>query len=125
MANSSFINDVEEALKLTEEIKKLEARKKTLTESIKTEMLATGQDVFDYNGSKIQLIKSTRVSVKKGMKENLILFLKQKNLGSCITLNPDINKESLETEINVGNVSQSEINQYMNFSEVNSIRITL
>lgn len=125
MANSSFINDVEEALKLTEEIKKLEARKKTLTESIKTEMLATGQDVFDYNGSKIQLIKSTRVSVKKGMKEKLILFLKQKNLGSCITLNPDINKESLETEINVGNVSQSEINQYMNFSEVNSIRITL
>ena len=119
MANSSFINDVEEALKLTEEIKKLEARKKTLTESIKTEMLATGQDVFDYNGSKIQLIKSTRVSVKKGMKEKLILFLKQKNLGSCITLNPDINKESLETEINVGNVSQSEINQYMNFSEVN------
>ena len=90
MANASFINDVEEALKLTEEIKKLEARKKTLTESIKTEMLATGQDVFDYNGSKIQLIKSTRVSVKKGMKEKLILFLKQKNLGSCITLNPDI-----------------------------------
>lgn len=125
MANASFINDVEEALKLTEEIKKLEARKKTITESIKTEMLATGQDVFDYNGSKIQLIKSTRVSVKKGMKEKLILFLKQKNLGSCITLNPDINKESLETEINVGNVSQSEINQYMNFSEVNSIRITL
>lgn len=125
MANASFINDVEEALKLTEEIKKLEARKKTLTESIKTEMLATGQDVFDYNGSKIQLIKSTRVSVKKGMKEKLILFLKQKNLGSCITLNPDINKESLETEINIGNVSQSEINQYMNFSEVNSIRITL
>ena len=125
MANASFINDVEEALKLTEEIKKLEARKKTLTESIKTEMLATGQDVFNYNGSKIQLIKSTRVSVKKGMKEKLILFLKQKNLGSCVTLNPDINKESLETEINVGNVSQSEINQYMNFSEVNSIRITL
>ena len=125
MANASFINDVEEALKLTEEIKKLEARKKTITESIKTEMLATGQDVFDYNGSKIQLIKSTRVSVKKGMKEKLILFLKQKNLGSCITLNPDINKESLETEINVGNVSQNEINQYMNFSEVNSIRITL
>ena len=125
MANASFINDVEEALKLTEEIKKLEARKKTLTESIKTEMLATGQDIFNYNGSKIQLIKSTRVSVKKGMKEKLILFLKQKNLGSCITLNPDINKESLETEINVGNVSQNEINQYMNFSEVNSIRITL
>ena len=55
----------------------------------------------------------------------VLILIKQKNLSSCITLNPDINKESLETEINVGNVSQSEINQYMNFSEVNSIRITL
>lgn len=119
------IKDVEKAIRLTEEIKKLESEKKTITDSLKTEMLATGQDVINHNGSKIQLVKSTRSSIKKGMKDKLILFLKQKNLNSCITLNPDINKESLETEINVGNVTQNEINQYMNFSEVNSIRITL
>lgn len=119
------IKDVEKAIRLTEEIKKLESEKKTITDSLKTEMLATGQDTINHNGSKIQLVKSTRSSIKKGMKDKLILFLKQKNLNSCITLNPDINKESLETEINVGNVSQNEINQYMNFSEVNSIRITL
>lgn len=119
------IKDVEKAIRLTEEIKKLESEKKTITDSLKAEMLATGQDVINHNGSKIQLVKSTRSSIKKGMKDKLILFLKQKNLNSCITLNPDINKESLETEINVGNVTQNEINQYMNFSEVNSIRITL
>lgn len=119
------IKDVEKAIRLTEEIKKLESEKKTITDSLKAEMLATGQDIINHNGSKIQLVKSTRSSIKKGMKDKLILFLKQKNLTSCITLNPDINKESLETEINVGNVSQNEINQYMNFSEVNSIRITL
>lgn len=119
------IKDVEKAIQLTEEIKKLESEKKTITDSLKAEMLATGQDVINHNGSKIQLVKSTRSSIKKGMKDKLILFLKQKNLNSCITLNPDINKESLETEINVGNVTQNEINQYMNFSEVNSIRITL
>lgn len=119
------IKDVEKAIRLTEEIKKLESEKKTITDSLKAEMLATGQDVINHNGSKIQLVKSTRSSIKKGMKDKLILFLKQKNLNSCIILNPDINKESLETEINVGNVTQNEINQYMNFSEVNSIRITL
>ena len=119
------IKEVEEVFRLTEEIKKLEARKKTLTDSLKNEMLVLGQDTITYNGSKIQLVKSTRVSVKKGMKEKLILFLKQKKLGSCITLEPDINKESLETEINVGNVTEQELNQYMNFSEVNSIRVTL
>lgn len=119
------INDVENILKLTEEIKKLEAKKKVLTDSLKSEMLATGQDVINHNGSKIQLIKSTRFSVKKNMKDSLILFLKQKNLTSCISLNPDINKEVLETEINVGNVSKQEINKYMNCTEVNSIRVTL
>lgn len=119
------IKDVEKAIQLTEEIKKLEAEKKIITDSLKAEMLATKQDVINYNGSKIQLVKSTRSSVKKGMKDKLILFLKQKNLTSCITLNPDINKESLETEINVGNVTKAEIKQYMNFSEINSIRITL
>lgn len=119
------IKDVEKAIQLTEEIKKLEAEKKIITDSLKAEMLATKQDVINHNGSKIQLVKSTRSSVKKGMKDKLILFLKQKNLTSCITLNPDINKESLETEINVGNVTKAEIKQYMNFSEINSIRITL
>lgn len=119
------IKEVEEVLRLTEEIKKLEARKKTFTDSLKNEMVMSGQDTIIHNGSKIQLVKSARVSVKKGMKEKLILFLKQKNLGSCITLEPDINKESLETEINVGNVTQQELNQYMNYSEVTSIRVTL
>ena len=119
------IKDVEEVIGLTEEIKKLEAKKKTITESLKKEMIASGQDSIYHNGSKIQLVKTNRVSVKKGMKDKLILFLKQKNLNSCITLNPDINKDSLETEINVGNVTQQELNQYMNYTEVNSIRVTL
>lgn len=119
------IKEVEEVFRLTEEIKKLENQKKKLTESLKAEMLATGQDNIIHNGSKIQLVKSNRISVKKGMKDKLIVFLKQKNLNSCIVLNPDINKENLETEINIGNVTQQELNQYMNYTEINSIRVTL
>lgn len=119
------IKDVEQVLRLTEEIKKLEAQKKTLTDSLKNEMIAAGQTDIIHNGSKIQLVKSTRVSIKKGMKEKLMLFLKQKNLTSCIILNPDVDKESLETEINIGNVTRQELDQYMNCTEVNSIRVTL
>lgn len=118
------IKDVEEVISIAREIKKLEAKKKMITDSLKKEMLASGEDVIKHNGSKIQLVKTNRISVKKGMKDKLILFLKQKNLGSCITLNPDINKDSLETEINIGNVSQQELNQYMNYTEINSIRVT-
>jgi len=119
------IKDVEQVIALTDEIKKLEARKKVLTDNLKTEMLASGQDTITHNGSKIQLISTTRTSVKKGMKDKLLMFLKNKKLDSCIVLNPDIDKDNLETEINVGNVTQAELNQYMNFTEVNSIRVTL
>lgn len=119
------IKDVEQVFELAQEIKELETKKKILTDSIKDEMLATGQDTIVHNGNKIQLVKSFRMSVKKGMKDKLILFLKNKNLSSCISLNPDINKESLETEINLGKVTQQELDQYINNVEVNSIRVTL
>ncbi len=119
------VKDVEQVFELTQEIKELEAKKKTLTDSLKSEMLATGQDTITHNGNKIQLVKSTRISVKKNMKDKLILFLKSRKLTSCISLNPDINKESLETEMNLGNVTQQELNQYMNYTEINSIRVTL
>lgn len=119
------IKDVEEVLALTEEIKNLEAKKKKITDTLKDEMIKIGQDVINHNGSKIQLVRQTRVSVKKGKKDDLLLFLKQKNLGSCIILNPDINKDSIETQINIGNITLQEIDQYMNITEVNSIRVTL
>lgn len=119
------VEDVEKIISLTKEIKKLEAEKKTLTDSLKDEMLTTGQSVIDYNGSKIQLVKTTRISIKKGMKDKLLLFLKQRNLKSCITITPEINKDVLATEINVGNITQEEIDQYMNYADVNSIRVTV
>ena len=119
------IKDVEQILKLTEEIKSLEAQKKVLTDSLKDEMIKLGQSDIIHNGSKIQLIRSNRFSIKKNMKDKLMLFLKQKNLTSCISLTPDINKESLETEINIGNITRQELDQYMNCTEVNSIRVTL
>ena len=119
------IKQIEEIINLSREIKALEAKKKTLTDILKTEMIASNQNTIRHNGSTITLTTSTKVSVKKGMKEKLLLFLKQKNLNSCISLTPDINKESLETEINIGNVTQAELNQYMNYTEVNSIRVTV
>lgn len=119
------IKNIEEIINLSREIKALEAKKKNLTDALKTEMIANKQNTITHAGSTITLTTSTRVSVKKGMKEKLLLFLKQKNLGSCITLTPDIDKETLETEINLGNVTQNELNQYMNYTEVNSIRVIL
>ena len=119
------INTVEQVLKLTKQIKELEETKKILTDSLKADMLASGEEVINHNGSKIQLVKTTKFSIKKNMKDKFLLFLKDNNLSSCITINPDVNKDTLETEIAIGNISKDVIKQYANFSEVNSIRVTL
>lgn len=119
------IKDVEAAIQLTQEIKELEARKKVHVENIKKEMIATGQDVINHNGSKIQLVRSKRFTVKKDMKDKLLSFLKTKNLNSCIAITADVNKEVLETEINTGRVTTDELNTYMSISNVDSIRVTV
>lgn len=117
--------DIAKIIDLTKEIKRLEAEKKTLTDALKIEMINSGQDTIDFNGSKIQLIRYDKVSIKKNMKEPLLLYLKQNNLNSCIDISADVNKEILDTEINVGKITKQELSQYMNFTEVNSIKVTL
>lgn len=117
--------DIAKIIDLTKEIKRLEAEKKTLTDALKIEMINSGQDTINFNGSKIQLIKYDKVSIKKNMKEPLLLYLKQNNLNSCIDISADVNKEILDTEINVGKITKQELSQYMNFTEVNSIKVTL
>lgn len=119
-------NDVEQIIALTSEIKKLEEKKKTLTDSLKKEMISSGMDtIFSNSGGKISLTKSVRITVKKNMKDKLLLFLKQRNLLSCVNLEPEINKDTLETEINLGNISKAELEQYMNYTDVNTIRVIL
>lgn len=117
--------DIAKIIDLTKEIKRLEVEKKTLTDALKIEMINSGQDIIDFNGSKIQLIRYDKVSIKKNMKEPLLLYLKQNNLNSCIDISADVNKEILDTEINVGKITKQELSQYMNFTEVNSIKVTL
>ena len=119
------INLIEEAIELSREIKILEAKKKKCTEALKKQMVSDGVDSLNHNGSKVQLVEYSRMSVKKNMKDALLLFLKSKNLGSCISLNPDINKENLETEINLGNVTQTELDNFINVSNVMSIKVTV
>ena len=119
------IKEVEEVFNLTKEIKQLEAKKKVLTDTLKQEMVATGQTAITHGDGKILLIESTRNSVKKNMKDKLLLFLKQKNITSCITLTPEVDKENLETEINMGNVTKEELEQFMTFNNVLTMRVTV
>lgn len=119
------VKDVEAAISLTQEIKELEAKKKIHVDNIKKEMIASGQDIINHNGSKIQLVRSKRFAVKKDMKDKLLAFLKTKNLSSCIAITADVNKEVLETEINTGKITTNELNTYMNITTVDSIRVTV
>lgn len=119
------VKNVEEIFRLTKEIKQLEADKKVLTDALKQEMLSTNQTSIVHGNGKITLSESTKNTVKKNMKDKLLLFLKQKQITSCISLTPEIDKESLETEINMGNVTKKELEQFITFSNVLTMRVTV
>lgn len=110
---------------LTEQIKKLENEKEGYVKQLKAAMIQSGQNEIVQNGHKIQLIHSTRNSVKKNMKNALMLFLKTKGLNGCIKVEYDVIAENINTEIVSGRLDKQELSQYMSITDVVSMRITL
>ena len=88
-------------------------------------MVATNTDKIPCSGGTITLTKSQRASFKKNMKDPFVLLLSQKGLKSCLKVEYDIDKEILETEIAAGHIEQSEVDNYMSFSEVLTLRVNV
>jgi len=117
--------DLDKIVELTQQIKRLETEKKLYTEKLKATLVNAGSNELIYSGHKFQIVKSYRNTFKKNMKDSFIAFLAGKGLKSCIALTTDINKEALDTEVNLGNLTQDEINLYMTSTEVTSLKVTL
>ena len=111
-----------ELVDINTQLKALEARKKTISEKVKSAMVNKKIDKVDINGSKLSIIQSTRTMVPKKTKDEFIAQLvglgKQHLVKTSIE--PDI--ESIFAEVDAGTLDSNMVNSYVKVTPVTTLR---
>ena len=114
--------DMAELVDINTQLKALEAKKKTISEKVKTAMVNKKIDKVDINGSKLSIIQSTRTMVPKKTKDEFIAQLvglgKQHLVKTSIE--PDI--ESIFAEVDAGTLDSNMVNSYVKVTPVTTLR---
>ena len=114
--------DMAELVDINTQLKALEARKKTISEKVKSAMVNKKIDKVDINGSKLSIIQSTRKMVSKKTKDEFIaqlVGLGKKHLVKT-SIEPDI--ESLFAEVDAGTLDSNMVNSYVKVTPVTTLR---
>ena len=114
--------DMAELVDINTQLKVLEAKKKTISEKVKSAMVNKKIDKVDINGSKLSIIQSTRTMVPKKTKDEFIAQLvglgKQHLVKTSIE--PDI--ESIFAEVDAGTLDSNMVNSYIKVTPVTTLR---
>ena len=114
--------DMAELVDINTQLKALEARKKTISEKVKSAMVNKKIDKVDINGSKLSIIQSTRKMVSKKTKDEFIAQLvglgKKHRIKTSI--DPDI--ESIFAEVDAGTLDSNMVNSYVKVTPVTTLR---
>lgn len=114
--------DMAELVDINTQLKALEARKKTISEKVKSAMINKKIDKVDINGSKLSIIQSTRKMVSKKTKDEFIaqlVGLGKKHLVKT-SIEPDI--ESIFAEVDAGMLDSNMVNSYVKVTPVTTLR---
>lgn len=114
--------DMAELVDINTQLKALEAKKKTISEKVKSAMVNKKIDKVDINGSKLSIIQSTRTMVSKKTKDEFIAQLvglgKQHLVKTSIE--PDI--ESIFAEVDAGTLDSNMVNSYVKVTPITTLR---
>lgn len=114
--------DMAELVDINTQLKALEAKKKTISEKVKSAMVNKKIDKVDINGSKLSIIQSTRTTVSKKTKDEFIaqlVGLGKKHLVKT-SIEPDI--ESIFAEVDAGTLDSNMVNSYVKVTPVTTLR---
>ena len=114
--------DMAELVYINTQLKALEAKKKTISEKVKSAMVNKKIDKVDINGSKLSIIQSTRKMVSKKTKDEFIaqlVGLGKKHLVKT-SIEPDI--ESIFAEVDAGTLDSNMVNSYVKVTPVTTLR---
>lgn len=114
--------DMEALSQVNEEMKKLEAKKKVLSDKVKSYMQSLNIDKCDVNGSTFSLTEAQRRTVTKATKDSFIaelVGLKKQHL-VITSIEPDL--DSIFAEVDAGSLDKALVDQYVKVTPVVTLR---
>ncbi len=120
--NQQQVMDMEELVAINEELKKLESRKKVLSDNIKQYLVAANIDKVDVNGNTLALTESVRRTITKTTKDQFVAELVSMGKKHLVnyTIDPDL--DSIFAEVSAGTLGQDFVDKYVKVTPVITLR---
>lgn len=120
--NTQQVNEMEELIRVNEEMKKLEAKKKKLSDSVKQYLVTANIDKVSVNGSVLTLTESVRRTVSKSSKDEFIANLVGMGKKHLVTYSIEPDLDSIFAEVDAGAIDKDFVGQYVTVTPVITLR---
>ena len=118
----SQVQEMEELVAINEELKKLEAKKKNISDSVKNHMINAKLDKVNVNGSVLSLVESTRKTVTKATKDEFIAELVGAGKKHLVTYSIEPDLDSVFAEVDAGLLKADFVSKYVKVTPVVTLR---
>lgn len=120
--NTTQIQEMEQLLRIKEEIKALEDRKDKLSTSIKNAMIQLNVDECDVNGSTFKLITSSRRTITKSTKDEFVATLVGKGLQHLVVTSIEPDLDSIFAEVDANRIPKAFVDKYVKVTPIKTLR---
>jgi len=116
------LQEMTELAMINEEMKKLESRKKVLSDSVKQHMITANIDKVAVNGSVFGLTESERRTVTKATKDQFIADLVGMGKKHLVTYSIEPDLDSIFAEVDAGSLQQDFVDKYVKVTPIVTLR---
>lgn len=120
--DSVYANEMEELVRINEELKILEAKKKTLSDSVKGFMVSSNLDKVDVNGNTLSIVESVRRTVTKATKDQFIADLVGMGKRNLVNYSIEPDLDSIFAEVDAGNLGKDFVDKYVKVTDITTLR---
>ena len=116
--------EMQELIAVNEEMKKLEAKKKTLSDNVKKYMIAAKIDKAGVNGHTLGLTESSRRTITKSTKDQFIADLVGMGKKHLVNYSIEPDLDSIFAEVDAGTLDKDFVDKYVTVTPVVTLRCT-
>ena len=114
--------DMEALVQVNEEMKKLESKKKVLSDKVKGYMQGLNIDKCDVNGSTFSIIETQRRTITKTTKDSFIAELVGLNKQHLVITSIEPDLDSIFAEVDAGSLDKNLVDKYVKLTPVVTLR---